>query len=558
MTQLQRWQTSDQLPPDLKEILDNYTAEELEEAFAGQLEFGTAGMRGLLGAGPNRMNIFTVGKANLAYGRYLLNKYPKGAKVAIAYDNRHYSKEFAFSCANQLAKLGIVSYVFDSLRPTPELSFAISYLNCQGGIVITASHNPKEYNGYKVYDETGCQLTPEKIDEVIALVNEIKDELKLDFSINEKEKQLIKIINKEVDIPYQKAVLDIQLQPELLKNLKIVFSPQHGTAYPLLYDILTEAGFDVTLVESQISFDPDFSCTLSPNPEDPAAYIEAIKIAKEIEADIILTTDPDADRMGIVILHNGEYLPLTGNQGGTVLLEYILSTRKKLGLLPENGIIYNTIVTSDAGEKVAAIYGVKTEKTLTGFKFIGEKIKLAKESNGPIFLMGYEESYGYLLADFVRDKDALQSCLMLSEAANYYKSKNLTLLDVLNQSFNKVGAHHEVTESLSFPGSAGLEKISTIMSSLRESHINELAGNNLVYQEDYLKLERTSFQEVTPLNFPASDVLKFGFEDGSWIAVRPSGTEPKVKLYYCIVGEEKTLVEKYSYYQSALHKLINI
>ncbi len=558
MSQLQRWQTSDRLPPDLKEILDNYSATELKEAFSGELEFGTAGMRGLLGAGPNRMNIFTVGKANLAYGKYLLKKFKNNVKVAIAYDNRHYSQEFAMSCARQLAKLGIVSYVFDSLRPTPELSFAVSYLNCQGGIVITASHNPKEYNGYKVYDETGCQLTPDKVDEVIDFVKEIKDELLLDFSLTSEEEKYIKIINQEVDIPYQEAVLSIQLQPQIEKDLKIVFSPQHGTAYPLLDNIFKKAGYDVVLVKSQTSFDPDFSQTKSPNPEDPTAYEAALKLAHEVKADIILTTDPDADRMGIVVLHQGEYHYLTGNQGGTILLEYILSTRKKLGLLPDYGVIYNTIVTSDAGEKVAALYNVATDKTLTGFKFIGEKIRLALENNGPYFLMGYEESYGYLLADFARDKDALQSCLMVAEAANYYKGMGLTLIDVLNQVFQKVGAHHEVTESLSFPGSAGLKQIAKIMSTLRNLKLDNIAGNKIVYKEDYLTSEREANGATTKLDFPISDVLKYGFEDGSWVAVRPSGTEPKCKLYYCIVGDANQLETKYQEYQSALHQLIDV
>lgn len=559
MSQLQKWQMSDKLPADLKAMLASYSQAELNEAFSQELEFGTAGMRGLLGAGINRMNVFTVGKANFGYGKYLLESFPNQlVKVAIAYDNRHYSHEFAFTCAKQLAKLGIQTYIFDSLRPTPELSFAVRHLGCQGGIVITASHNPKEYNGYKVYDETGCQLTPDKIERVISLVNELTDELSLDFQVDETENSLIKVINTEIDQPYQAAVLSIQLQPELFKNLKIVFSPQHGTAHPLLTDILLKAGYDVILVSEQATPDPDFSQTKSPNPEDQAAYELAITIAKKKGADIILTTDPDADRMGIVVKHQDEYHYLTGNQGGTILLEYILSTRKRLGTLPSDGIIYNTIVTSDAGEKIAQHYGVKTEKTLTGFKFIGEKIQQAELTQSATFLMGYEESYGYLLADFVRDKDALQSCLMLAEAANYYKSQGKTLIDVLDSCFALVGVHHEVTESLSFSGSAGLKQIAALMNQARFHPLTKLANQAVVYVEDYLNLTRKIGTLTEPLAFAVGDVMKYGLADGSWIAIRPSGTEPKCKIYYCIVGQKGEVIQKYQTYQAAIHQWLKL
>lgn len=555
MTTIEMWKNHSTMPEDLKTVLNNYSAEELSDAFYRRLEFGTAGMRGLLGAGINRMNIYTVGRANIGYGKYLLTLSER-PKVAIAYDNRHYSKEFAVVCAQLLAKQGIESYVFDALRPTPELSFAVNELGCTGGIVITASHNPKEYNGYKVYDETGCQLTPDKIEQVIEFIEQGDDELSIDFEITTEQEKLIHWINREVDEPYVEKVLSIQLRPELEKKLKIVFTPQHGTAYPLLHQILTKAGYNVVLVKEQLEPNHDFINTKSPNPEEKVAYEKALEYAKETDADIVMTTDPDADRMGIVVKHQGEYVYFTGNQGGTVLLEYILSARQALNKLPQDAVIYNTIVTSDAGEKVAKLYGVATEKTLTGFKYIGEKIRLAKAAHSSTFLMGYEESYGYLLADFVRDKDALQSCLMLAEAANYYKLQGKTLVDVLNECFDKVGTHLEETVSITKTGEDGAAEIKAILATLREHPLTELAGYPVVYQEDYLKGERLSGGVKSVLDFPESDVLKFGLADGSWVAVRPSGTEPKCKFYYCIVGHKDEVVHKLNELKAAMSHIV--
>ena len=531
----QKWLDKTDLDAKLRVALDNYNEEESYDAFYTRLEFGTAGMRGLLGAGPNRMNIYTVGRANIGYGKYLLTLDNKNPKVAIAYDNRHYSREFADVCAKLLAQQGIESYVFESLRPTPELSFAVRELGCVGGIVITASHNPKEYNGYKVYDETGCQLTPEKVDKVIELVSEIDDELSIDFSVTPEQEKLIHYISKEVDEPYKKAVLGIQLRPEVDKsNLKIVFTPQHGTAYPLLTEIFDEAGYDVVLVEEQAFPDSDFINTKTPNPEEIASYDLAIDYAKKHDADLVLSTDPDADRMGIVVKHEGDYVYLTGNQGGTILIEYILSTLKEQGRLPQDGIIYNTIVTSDAGEKVANLYGITVEKTLTGFKYIGTKI----ENSTQPFLMGYEESYGYLLAPFVRDKDALQACLILAEAAAYYQAHSKTLVDVLHEVFDKVGAYVEETVSLTLAGEEGALRIKEILADFRKNPLQEIGGISVLSHEDYESLKRTEGEHISDLDFPEADVLKYTLEDGSWIAIRPSGTEPKCKFYYCVVGTD--------------------
>ncbi len=542
MDSLNRWKNASNLVPELKAQLDLLSDSELKECFGASLEFGTAGMRGLMGVGPNRINIYTIARANCGYAKYILSLNDQVPKVVIAYDNRHCSKEFALICAQVNAKFGIETYIFSSLRPTPELSFAIRYLNASGGIVITASHNPKEYNGYKVYDKTGCQLTPDKITKVINYVNEIENELDVDFSINDHQKSLIHFVDDEIDKAYMDAILSIRLRSNLnTSNLKIVFTPQHGSAYPLLYNILKTAGYQVVLVKDQIMPDPNFTNTLSPNPEDKKAFNKAIELAKEVDADIVLSTDPDADRMGIVVKHNSSYHYLTGNQGGNILLEYILSSLKENNILPNNGIIYNTIVTSDAGEKVARLYGIDCEKTLTGFKFIGEKIEKANDKK---FIMGYEESYGYLLQDFVRDKDALQACLMLAEAACYYKSQGLSLIDVLNNIFDKIGYHLEETVSLTLSGIDGLDKMKKIMTSLRECPFSELNGFKVTKYDDYSIAKSYVNNQVLKLEFPISDVLKFYLEDGSWLAIRPSGTEPKCKFYYGIIASDANLADQ--------------
>ncbi len=533
------WKSFPHLDSHLRSELEHYTPAQLQDAFYTDLEFGTAGMRGLLGAGPNRMNIHTIRKANVAFAKYLL-QYPqaKTQGVAIAYDNRTMSKEFSVESARVLAMFDIPSYVFTSLRPTPELSFAVRYLKCIGGIVVTASHNPKEYNGYKVYDDKGCQLIPELIDQVIAESNKIADELSIDVDLTPTQEKLIHWIDIEVDKPYEKRVLEIQNRPEQDKsNTKIVFTPQHGTAFHLVMDVLTKAGYHVIPVTTQCTPDPLFSNTKTPNPEEKAAYEEAIEVMKLNYADAAFSTDPDADRVGVVVVHKGEYRLLTGNQTGSILLEYVFSTKIEKGTLPKNPVIFNTVVTSDLGERIADAYHVSTEKTLTGFKFIGDKIAKYEVNHRKNFVFGYEESYGYLVEPFVRDKDAIQSCLLLAEAITYYKNQGLTLVDVLESLYAKYGWYLEEQVSLSLKGEEGSKRIKAIMEHFQQASIDAFAGIPVIAKEDYRKLERIDQGVVSKLDFPASDVIKYFLIDGSWIAIRPSGTEPKCKFYFCVLDK---------------------
>ncbi len=556
MKYLDHWKNKVDLDSKLKTQLEQYSEAELNDAFYTRLDFGTAGMRGLLGPGPNRINLYTVARANIGFGKYLKSLTNQPVKVVIAHDNRHMSKELAQVCGKTLAQLGIESYIFEDLRPTPELSFAVRELEADGGIVITASHNPPEYNGYKVYDHTGRQLIPEEIDAVVGFINEIEDELSINFDINEEQEALIHTIGKEIDEKYKEAVLSIQLRPELNKeDFLLVFSPQHGTAYPLMTDIFDEAGYRYVLVEEQAFSNPDFVNTKTPNPEDKASYDLALEYAKKHEADLILVTDPDADRMGIVVNQAGEYIYLTGNQGGAILLKYIFDTRVEKNLMPKEPIMFNTVVTSDVGERLAARYGVQTEKTLTGFKFIGEKIQSMEDSQNYVF--GYEESYGYLLAPFVRDKDALQACLMLAEAATYYKAQGKTLVDVLHEVFAEVGAYEDQQVSLTLAGVEGVARIKEIMKNLRTMEMKYIASEPVVFKEDYLSQVRQDETGEYPIELPEADVLKFGLADGSWIAIRPSGTEPKCKFYYCVRGETiEQASEKLNLYQQAINLLV--
>jgi phosphoglucomutase len=553
------WKSFPKLDSSLRTDLENYSAAQLQDAFYTDLEFGTAGMRGLLGAGPNRMNIYTIRKANVAFAKYLL-QYPdaKTKGVAIAYDNRLMSKEFSIESARVLAMFDIPSYVFTSLRPTPELSFAVRYLTCIGGIVITASHNPKEYNGYKVYDDKGCQLIPELIDQVIAETGKIKDELAIDVQLTPQQEKLIQWIDFDVDKPYEKRVLAIQNRPEQDKsNSKIVFTPQHGTAYHAVMNVLAKAGYHVIPVQAQCTPDPLFSNTKTPNPEEKAAYDMAIEVMKAHGADAAFSTDPDADRVGVVVVHKGEYRLLTGNQTGSILLDYIFSTKLEKGTMPKHPVIFNTVVTSDLGEKVADSYHVETEKTLTGFKFIGEKIAKYEVNHLKDFVFGYEESYGYLVEPFVRDKDAIQSCLLLAEAITYYKNQGKTLVDVLESLYAKFGWYIEDQVSLSLKGEEGSKRIKAIMEHFQQTPIDAFAGIKIIAKEDYRKSQRVERGVVSKLDFPLSDVIKYFLEDGSWIAIRPSGTEPKCKFYFCVVDKSKEAsVSKFELLKSAIAKEI--
>lgn len=554
---IEHWKNHPNLDPKLREEMNRLSETELKDAFYTNLEFGTAGMRGLLGVGCNRLNVHTIRKANVAFARYL-SQYPNVHKtgVAIAYDNRYMSKEFAQESANVLASFNIPSYVFTTLRPTPELSFAVRELGCEGGIVITASHNPKEYNGYKVYDRKGCQLIPELIDQVIAEINKIDDELSIEVNLSDNQRALIHWIDHEIDDVYIKRVLEIQNRPEMDKsNLNLVFTPQHGTALIPVTDVFNKAGYPYILVDEQCSFDPDFPNTKSPNPEEKVAYEKAIDLARKVNADGVLSTDPDADRVGIVVKHNNEYILLTGNQTGSILIEYLLKTKTQLNTLPKNPVIFNTVVTSDLGEKIANHYGVEVEKTLTGFKFIGEKIARYEQTHEKNFVFGYEESYGYLVEPFVRDKDAIQACLLIAECMSYYKHEGLTLVDVLNNLYERFGYHHEDQVSLTLKGSEGSQKIKSILNHFRTSSIDEFAGIKVIGKEDYLFGEKTYKGVQSKLDFPASDVIKFYLEDGTWLAIRPSGTEPKCKFYFCVLGKSSQEVkDKFVLINEALKK----
>ena len=555
----EKWVNHPNLDARYKDVLENMNEEEKNDAFYTLIEFGTAGMRGLLGPGTNRINIHTIRKATQGYANYIIASGKEACEkgIAIGYDNRHMSRELAFDCADLLAKNNIRSYVFESLRPTPELSFAVRHLGCFGGIMITASHNPKEYNGYKLYDDKGCQLIPSLAAQVIDQVNAIEDELAIDANCTEEQKKLITVIGKDVDEEYYKNVLSIQLNPDVNKDIKIVFSPEHGTANIPVQEVYKRAGYTCIPVEEQCTPDPDFSNTPTPNPEQPGAYELALEYAKKNDADLILVCDPDADRMGVGVKHNGEYVVLTGNQSGSVEIEYICSQLTKQNKMPENPVMFNTVVTSDLGEKVAADYGVTTEKTLTGFKFIGEKVAKYEVTHEKNYVFGYEESYGSLIKPFVRDKDAPQACLMLAEACAYYKQEGKDLVDVLDSLYDRHGTYEESQVALTLSGEAGANRIKEILANLRKDSPAEIGGTKVVKSEDYKECVIKEGDKVTELTgFTKSDVLKYYLEDGSWIAVRPSGTEPKCKFYYCIKGASKEDAHnKTVHFQQAMKEL---
>lgn len=510
------------------------------ECFGRDLEFGTGGMRGLLGAGTNRINVYTVRKATQGFAEYIKAAGPEALRrgVAIAHDNRRMSVEFTMEAAGVLAANGIRAYLFDSLRPTPELSFAVRELGCFGGIMITASHNPPQYNGYKLYDDTGCQLVPALSDRVTGFTGQVGDELAVKSLPREQAGGLITAVGPELDEAYYRAVLDIRLDRDPDRSgLTIVFSPQHGTANVPVREVLRRLGYDLRVVEEQAFPDPDFTNTKSPNPENRAAFELAVEKAREISADIVITTDPDADRLGMAVLHNGDYVYLTGNQAGAVLLEYILSQRREQGTLPANGIVIDTIVTGGLGKRIAEAYGMATEQTLTGFKFIGDRIRAYEQSGKHTYVFGYEESYGYLVSPIARDKDAIQAVLMACEAALWYKRRGKTLKDVLDGLFAAHGFFIEGLHSVELEGAAGKERIAGIMRELRENPPRELAGISVSALEDYETGVRLSRGVQSKLTLPKSDVLKFILEDGSWAAARPSGTEPKCKFYFCARGD---------------------
>ena len=556
----QQWVSKPDLDPGLKAELLAMSEEEKKEAFYMDAEFGTAGMRNLLGAGTNRLNIYVIQRANVGFAKYILSQ-PDGAKrgVAISYDNRHQSYRFALESAKVLTNYGIRCYIFEALRPTPELSFAVRYLKCAGGIMVTASHNPREYNGYKVYDETGCQLLPEDVKLIVDEINKVEDILSVPTADDETFYKLVTWIGEEVDRAYYDAVKTCEINHDIDKsNFKIVFSPQHGADNMPVRTVLKELGYNCIPVLAQCCPDPDYTNTKSPNPEVEASYELAIKIGKDCDADVVVVTDPDGDRLGVVARHNGEYVLMSGNQSAAVYLEYILSQLKAKGELPSNGVMYNTIVTSDLGELVARSYGVDVEKTLTGFKFIGDKIRKYEKTGEKVFLFGYEESYGCVIKDFVRDKDGVQAVLTAAECGAYYKAQGKDLIDVLNELYAKHGTFKESQVALSKSGEAGLKRIAEIMSDLRENAPKEIGGLKVVSIEDYQTSVKTKDGVETPIDLPKSNVLKYYLEEGSWIAARPSGTEPKIKFYFSIKGKDaKEASDKTEILQKDILKIVH-
>ena len=560
-----RYLTEPTLSDELKEELRQMSDEEINDAFYRELEFGTAGLRGILGPGSNRLNIYVIRKATVGFAQFLLGKYGWKAKtngVVISHDNRLCSREFAVEAARTLSSYGITSYLFDSLRPTPELSYAVRKAKAMGGIMITASHNPKEYNGYKVYDKNGCQLLPNDIVPLVNIIQNLGFELNVRRGKDPNPGQIL-ILDESYDENYRRGVRQIQINKGLDKsNFKIVFSPQHGTAYENGMKLLNHLKYNVIPVKEQCSPDPYFTNTKTPNPEEKEAYDLSIIYAKEHNADLILITDPDGDRIGIAFLNSkGEYQLYTGNQTGALLIEYILSQRQKLGTLPENGVIFNTIVTSTLGKKIADEYNVKTESLLTGFKYIGSRIHYYSKTKEKTFIFGYEESYGYLLSPFVRDKDSLQAMVIIAEMVNYYRLQGLRLDQVMDNISKKHGYHSDVLYSIFFKGQTGAETMRTIMSNLHQHPLKEVAGLKVIAVEDYLYLTRTSGEDEEYIeNLPSTNAVKYFLEDGSTIAIRPSGTEPKCKFYYGAISknsfeEANKMPEKL---HASLMELLNI
>ncbi len=540
----ERWLLSDKVDAQTKAALKAMSKEEIDDAFFKDVEFGTAGMRGVLGPGTNRLNEFTVKKATVAFGKYLLEIFPNAKKegVVISHDNRHMSREFTLLSAKVLNDLGINTYIFDALRPTPELSFAVRYLKACGGIMITASHNPKQYNGYKVYDETGCQLVPDKIKRLLEIINELPNELEVEYKVEEKRGTNV-ILDNKVDDEYVRLVESIAINKDLDKsNFKVVFTPNHGTSYVNSMRIFKDLGYQIYPVLSQVDPDPDFSGTLSPNPEDARSFIEPIKLAKEIDADLIVMTDPDGDRVGLGYkAKDGSYQTLTGNQSAALLMDYIFSQKKEKGTLSDNGVMYTTIVTSSIGKEIAEHYGVKVEEFLTGFKFIGNRIDYyEKVGHGPKFEFGYEESYGCLIAPFARDKDGCQAILMYCEMALYYFLRGLRLDEAMDNLYKRFGYHQDITYSLEFFGSEGQAKMDNLMNTMHNDPFITINGLKVVAVDDIEKQQHFELNgKVSPINLPKSNVVKLFLEDGSVVTARPSGTEPKVKFYVGTKLKEK-------------------
>lgn len=545
----QKWLDFEQLPDYLRQELLSMDEKTKEDAFYTNLEFGTAGMRGYIGAGTNRINIYVVRQATEGLAKLIETKGEEAKKrgVAIAYDSRHFSPEFAFESAQVLAQHGIKSYVFEALRPTPELSFAVRHLNAYAGIMVTASHNPAPFNGYKVYGQDGGQLPPADADALTDFIRAIENPFAVELADLDESKSsdLIQVIGEDVDIEYLREVKDVNINQDLINNfgkdMKIVYTPLHGTGEMLTRRALAQAGFEsVVVVESQAKADPDFSTVKSPNPESQAAFALAEELGREVNADVLVATDPDADRLGVEIRQpDGSYKNLSGNQIGAIIAKYILEAHKTAGTLPENAALAKSIVSTELVTKIAESYGATMFNVLTGFKFIAEKIQEFEEKHNHTYMFGFEESFGYLIKPFVRDKDAIQAVLLVAEIAAYYRSRGLTLADGIDEIYKEYGYFAEKTISVTLSGVDGAAEIKKIMDKFRENGPKQFNNTDIVLLEDFQKQIATKNDgTISNLTTPPSNVLKYTLADDSWIAVRPSGTEPKIKFYIATVGND--------------------
>lgn len=542
---MQKWIDQPDLDERVRKDLIGKSNQELEDMFYTSLEFGTGGMRGIIGAGTNRLNIYTIRRANDGLARYLQTRFPKEAYergVVIAHDNRLMSREFAKESAKVLAYYGFKTYLFPALRPTPELSFAVRKLHALAGIVVTASHNPPMYNGYKIYDEFGCQYTPEYADVIVKMVNEVEDVFSIPYLDEETlvSENKLTILDETMDDAYLDMVKSIQIHPDQKKTIKVVFTPLHGTSALLGERLLKETGYHVIPVSEQMIPDPYFSTVKSPNPENKEAFEYAITLGKQTGADLLIATDPDADRLGIAVKHQGEYVLLTGNQTGAILIHYLLTQKKLQNQLPKHGVVFNTIVTSDLGGKIARSFGLKVSSTLTGFKFIGEQARLLEQTDEE-FVFGYEESYGYVINDEVRDKDSLQALLFAAEVCQYYQNtEQITLVEKLEQIYQEYGYYVEDLHNINLQGILGKKRIDNIMTYFRNHPLQKVEQHQVVLLEDYETSIQTDLSSTKPISLPKSNVIKYILDNDSWFVLRPSGTEPKLKIY---VGGKGTSYE---------------
>lgn len=561
------WKNNNDLESSLKKELDGLAGDKdaLEDAFYAPLEFGTAGMRGVLGAGINRMNIYTVRQATEGLASFMdtLNDDVKKRGVAISYDSRHHSQEFAYESAKVLGAHGIKSFVFESLRPTPELSFTVRHLHTYAGIMITASHNPKEYNGYKIYGEDGAQMPPKESDLITKYIRQADDLFAIKVADKDKliSDKMLEVIGDQVDQAYLAEIKNVTINNELVEKegqtMKLIFSPLHGTGAMLGEKALRQAGFkNFTMVPEQAIADGDFPTVKKPNPEDAAAFDLSIKLGQEQNADLLIAVDPDADRLGAAVRQpDGEYQLLTGNQIAALMLNYILIAHEKDGSLSENAAVVKSIVSSEFATKIAEKHHARMINVLTGFKFIAEQIKDFQANNSQNFMFGFEESYGYLIKPFVRDKDAIQSLVMLAEVAAFYREQGKDLYDGLQDLFKEYGYFAEKTISRTFDGIEGAAQIESLMAKFRDEAPTSFAGYSFTVMEDFAKSEK-KFADGTieTIELPEANVLKYLLEDGTWIAIRPSGTEPKIKFY---IGTQADTNEKAQQKRADFEKAID-